>query len=657
MNHIELLPINRLAGMKFFIPDYQRGYRWTEQQVNDLLNDIWHFRMPGKSDKDGIYCIQPLVVKKRYADSDADIREIRSLNSIEEIENKLQDIEYVWEVIDGQQRLTTILLILSYLEDEQTKFEISYQTRNKSSEFLKNINHKDEKSSVENIDFFFMYRTYQTIRQWFEGHKEDQKDFLETLRENVQFIWYETEESNPINIFTRLNIGKIPLTDSELIKAIFLNSSNFHTDNAGMIRLEQMEIAAEWDKIEYTLQKDEFWLFIKDELPATPTRIDLILDMMRKKQMFGDMGDTGNDNHQTFRYFYNYFNVNEGKINARWLRETWNKVKDFFMILEEWYSDFELYHYVGFLINDNNKDILSNLLDTYKECTDKDEFKSELKERIKDRIKDISCLTAPYEIEARPKTKVRPLLILYNIQTVLNQNKKLKEDATYGLPMTYKFPFHLFKKEARKGRRYGWEIEHIASNSGDMDDQKNNVIYLYSAKDSCSDKLKKRIDDFIKNLKKNENANGDANNKNENDYKELKEDIRKELKESDWTDEYKNMLWNFTLLDSTTNQQYHNCVFPFKRKCIISKERGFKTTMRIKDNKVILEEEDGIAFVPPCTKNVFAKQYTTLPDNLSSWTYKDARDYLMDINRVLCNAEFIDDQEDEIEKLYEKCNR
>ena len=117
------------------------------------------------------------------------------------------------------------------------------------------------------------------------------------------------------------------------------------------------------------------------------------------------------------------------------------------------------------------------------------------------------------------------------------------------------------------------------------------------------------------------------------------------------------MLWNFTLLDSTTNQQYHNCVFPFKRKCIISKERGFKTTMRIKDNKVILEEEDGIAFVPPCTKNVFAKQYTTLPDNLSSWTYKDARDYLMDINRVLCNAEFIDDQKDEIEKFYEKCNR
>ena len=39
-NKIELKSVRELLGMKFFIPNYQRGYRWTEQQVLDLLNDI-----------------------------------------------------------------------------------------------------------------------------------------------------------------------------------------------------------------------------------------------------------------------------------------------------------------------------------------------------------------------------------------------------------------------------------------------------------------------------------------------------------------------------------------------------------------------------------------------------------------------------------------
>ena len=42
-NKIELRAVNELLGMKFYIPNYQRGYRWTEQQVKDLLNDINEF--------------------------------------------------------------------------------------------------------------------------------------------------------------------------------------------------------------------------------------------------------------------------------------------------------------------------------------------------------------------------------------------------------------------------------------------------------------------------------------------------------------------------------------------------------------------------------------------------------------------------------------
>lgn len=81
-------------------------------------------------------------------------------------------------------------------------------------------------------------------------------------------------------MFTRLNIGKIALTNSELIKALFLNRSNFAGKSTDSLRLRQQEIASEWDKIEYTLQSDEFWLFLHDKGYDRPTRIDFIFDLI-----------------------------------------------------------------------------------------------------------------------------------------------------------------------------------------------------------------------------------------------------------------------------------------------------------------------------------------------------------------------------------------
>ena len=53
--------ISDILVMNFNIPKYQRGYRWTKQQVIDLLNDIKEFT-DRKSGEHEIYCIQPLVV-------------------------------------------------------------------------------------------------------------------------------------------------------------------------------------------------------------------------------------------------------------------------------------------------------------------------------------------------------------------------------------------------------------------------------------------------------------------------------------------------------------------------------------------------------------------------------------------------------------------
>ena len=147
-NKIELKSVSELLGMKFFIPSYQRGYRWTEQQVKDLLNDVNEFIQNKNSD---FYSLQPLVVKKRWPEKA--LEEIKGKKSIEEIENYINNCE--WEVIDGQQRLTTIFLILYYLQDNQgnDSYSIAYETRNGFDKFLATVKVMDKwESVVENYN-------------------------------------------------------------------------------------------------------------------------------------------------------------------------------------------------------------------------------------------------------------------------------------------------------------------------------------------------------------------------------------------------------------------------------------------------------------------------------------------------------------------------
>lgn len=305
-NKIELKSVNELLGMKFFIPSYQRGYRWTEQQVKDLLDDIWEFSQKKKSE---FYCLQPLVVKRK--DEDILLNSIKSAKSIKEIENLLKGS---WAVIDGQQRLTTIFIILSELE-EKVVYSLEYETRKGSKEFLEKI---DENKKNDNIDYFHICQSKQIISSWFKNDEEKKSKLKDIILNSVKFIWYESVDEDPIKVFTRLNIGKIALTNAELIKALFLNRSNFGEKDSEHLKLRQQEIASEWDNIEYTLQNDEFWLFLHEKGYDRPTRIDFIFDLICAQETLGTFGNVGTDDYKTFRYFYEYFKSNSSDIEDCW---------------------------------------------------------------------------------------------------------------------------------------------------------------------------------------------------------------------------------------------------------------------------------------------------------------------------------------------------
>ena len=196
-----------------------------------------------------------------------------------------------FEVIDGQQRLTTVKIILKFLvldylagkslEDEYGKkeFRIKYETREGSEMFIDNLK-LDNPIDDTNIDYYHITNALLEVQTWFSEQEkarsakekilhtfvydEDDKDNYDGT---VQVIWYETQEKSPTAVFKRLNGGKIPLTNAELIKTLFLNSSNFSNEIEeqtydeflkSRIYLRQLEIATTWDKIEYTLHDDEF---------------------------------------------------------------------------------------------------------------------------------------------------------------------------------------------------------------------------------------------------------------------------------------------------------------------------------------------------------------------------------------------------------------
>ncbi|HIY14750.1 DUF262 domain-containing protein [uncultured Alistipes sp.] len=641
MNTLELKSVAELQDLAFYIPDYQRGYRWTQRQVEDLLNDIFEF---SQKDNAGIYCLQPLVVVPRSSDE-------QPLDKAHATKVNMQ-----WEVVDGQQRLTTIRLILEVLGRFRF-YDITYQTRRDSAEFLNGITtveaagEKAEEKAKNNIDFYHIYLAVTVICEWLKEKMDEKKKklFQDILLNRVKFIWYETKE-DPKEVFARLNIGKISLTNAELIKALLLNKSNFDSSDDDKIRLWQQEIAVEWDVIEYALQSNEFWLFLNAPGDERPTRIDYVFDMICRCDLLkckDEKEPDATDNFRTFRYFYHYLAVQKQKeiSLAQAVRTIWENVREIFHTLREWFDDMELYHYIGYLIYMGR-----NVDEIYKQWTGPDNksgkfgfIEKYLKEEIKKTIPCKDIENTVYEVESAQnkggsKTNCRPILLLHNLQTVINQNRILGANAKYKNGVFYKFPFHLYKSE-------GWDVEHIDSNTenglNDIQSQREWLLNAYfGLQDKAYQTLRDQIQEFFKTRKGDEqSADSDKQTVRNEQFVELRRQIE-DISDNNRLDQNeKNKIWNFTLLDSSTNRSYGNAIFPAKRRVIIGKDQGKRFSLpTIDENEEIVlgsAENGSSSFIPPCTRYVFLKYYNTASFDPNAWTKDDAETYKNNIKEIL----------------------
>ena len=561
-NYIELREINKLIKEKFYIPTYQRGYRWDKQQVTDLLEDVYEFMGKANIQNGEFYCLQPIVVKKR------------------------PDNRY--DVIDGQQRLTTIMIIQKYLK--KITYSIEYESRKGSSEFLDNITEYAEadetKNDYKNIDFFFMIKAFITVKEWFETIMKEKEEyslpdeFSTYLLKYCKVIWYEVDDdADAESIFTRLNIGKIPLTNAELIKALFLRKGNFE-EVGDIIYLRQLEIAAEWDLMENTLQNDKVWYFINPSY-TTPlaTRIEYIFDTIAHK--------TSKDGEN-----YTFLSFAQ-RIETESIFELWKEIKDYYRIIIEWYKDQKLFHLIGFLTSSREKITIRDLITDYFENKfKKNEFEEYVKGRIRAYFKGIDIEDLSYE-DSRDLNYIQDILLLFNVITVMRKSNAYS-----------RFPFDSYHKNL-------WSMEHIhAQNAEGIGNSKDLWFawideHLASFRDFTDDKYKAVV-------KKLEDVNRE--NMTRIDFENLFTDISSMIQDDYGIDLHS--IDNLALLESGANSSVSNNFFDVKRRMIIEKDRKGE-------------------FIPVCTRNVFLKYYSEDPSQIYYWSEQDRKDYLRAIKDTL----------------------
>ena len=640
VNYLELLAIPELCNKNFFIPDYQRGYRWGEIQIRQMLEDIYCF-IYDKNAAGSFYCLQPVVVKKMTPDEVA--------------ANKLEsafDNNTWYEVIDGQQRLTTIRIILA-LESRidrfnKMRFNMYYQTRPELGKLFDKLGIYEENErfivkfdndndQCNDIDSWHIHNAANKILDWFQNgsgyFKPSIQEFKGGFYENfsntkekdksVQVIWYEwCDKSDPYEMFKRLNDKSISLNNAELIRGMFLSDSavykgeelllsQFDEDVRPIVEKrelarKQSHIIEEWDIIEKQLWDDKFWSFIKKEKNSDEysCRIEYIFDLISKK--------TSNQKDSLYTYLEFDGMLKSGAVKDLW--DLWLKVETYFSLLMAWYNDRYYYHKIGFLTTELGSSVLIEMLSESTNVSKK-EFKKTIEGRINSAIHDKKkpgrkILDYTYKDDYNMLKRV---LFLYNVETTYKQGLEF-------------FPFERYKD-------YEWTLEHIhAQNSERIDHSiKDKWVEWFDENKKVLERLSSRLpnDENLKLLISffNNEYNRLINYKDKytfNDVTKVFDLVLKyfnDLSAQEGTPTVMHGISNMALLSGSTNASIGNSVFEVKR-------------------QMIMDDDARGNYIPLCTRKVFLKYYNKNDKNFTVqqnfyWSDKDRKHYLEDIKEVL----------------------
>lgn len=638
-NTLELRAIPDLYDKNFFIPDYQRGYRWGTRQVEQLIDDLTNFFEKGKGE---FYCLQPVVVKAMTED------EI----SVYDLHSDTDDNCW-YEVIDGQQRLTTIRIILALFgkikRRFKSRFTIKYKTRPSLGEIFNNFIYDDNVDpytiSVDNeahldIDSWHILQAAKCVLNWLkEGERRGNGlDFFEgTFHENfthekglegkksVQVIWYELKDnSDPNETFKRLNDKKVSLNNAELIRAMFLSDSAEYECDENIIdgypeevqeivrereqARKQSHIIEQWDIIEKQLRQPAFWAFVKNDASdmGYSSRIEYLFDLISQREQ--------NEKDELFTYL-RFEEMVRNKVTVKGLWDLWLKVESNFATLLSWYQNRIYYHKIGYLITEKGNTVLMDLLDKSTKQT-KSRFAKNIDWMIKQHIMlntNDDIYSYSYD-DGKQAGALKRILFYFNVE------------STRIADTQDNFPFEHYKSK-------DWTLEHIhAQNSERIDrtdkakwaewiDENVKVLgHLTNRFPKGDPYYPKPLIDSLNEKKGVVRANTFVFDDFTRCFDSVNAYYNQMAMAEGGTPEIHNIS-NMALLSGTVNTSISNSVFEVKR-------------------QLIMENDAQGEYIPYCTRLVFLKYYNKNKEDFSVqqsfyWSEQDRENYLQNIKEVL----------------------
>lgn len=392
------------------IPEYQRGYKWTADNVIQLLDDLKNFK---KASDDEFYCLQNITVTKT---------EMNGMNCL--------------NVIDGQQRLTTLFILLSYRQKDKVNKMIApdadilrYSIRKSTDDFLRNKVLTGELWYAGNIcpedaaskDQYYIMEVAKAIATWFEeGNEISDAAILKDLKLIVNVVDPGEEET----VFASLNGGKVDLDGADLLRAILITRaakqkyptmisekrirqiSNDDVDldihvslsSRGKINEYRVKLGVELDQMNRWWSDKDVQAYFVQLLPNRIARnksfrineypIDLLyyafFEAYKQNLLRGkSQEEIVKERDLDLRFFENGIDLNgqEGDDHL----ELFNAVKEMHLAMVDWYNDDEIYNLVGYLMYNYKGVVVSfdGLWGLWKESSSKSAFKQKLKNIIK----------------------------------------------------------------------------------------------------------------------------------------------------------------------------------------------------------------------------------------------------------------------------------
>ena len=590
----------------FDVPSYQRGYRWETTHIIKLLEDLIKFKNQ-KADKR--YCLQPIMVKK--------------------IEHKDHDKKY--KLIDGQQRLTSlwILQALYYVFDrnsikEWKNITISFEGKSYYEKIfvrMKEVLCDEENDRVrklipaiqklreeefppnKNVDVDHFFNNITALLEYtFNG--SDISGLLNeifyidsagaSVIKRVDIIWYELDpQENEIEAFTNINANKIPLTESELIKAHFLYKFSHCEKKADS--LEAQVFGDLWEQMEQKLGDKEYWSFLNaDKSCETGTRIDLLFQILCRSN---NIELDAKSDYPMFDAIEKYIRT-QGEENTKdeavIAHEMWKDIVKIEGFLYDWYKDFFYYHAIGLLImisKENSDVILDKLCKKYQSLDEnippkpytKESFKKKITEYLKAALGNFENLEETLNsLTYTNKDEVRRFLLVYNIAVIINAKCQYE-----------RFPFEEFSSVEN-------DVEHL-----------NPQIQTAETEHLPDTKILELIKIYEPEvLEELENSNKLSPNERQRCRKLLGERQNVHNTQS---------IGNLVLLDSNTNRSPE-----YSSKKFVDKKEIIKTILRTgKRNGE--QDEDVVKYIPIGTKWVFlngfaqhSQEHTPIHDTIDS---------------------------------------